>query len=258
MRFSETTGPKISVDKVTYMSPCIARSIRNMSVCWGLGQKGLHRLGALAMPLEIEPRTTIFREREPAQSLFVVTEGLVKVFKQLTDGRCQTTGFIYPSDFLGLAYHDRYVYSAEALTATQLLRFGRQKLLALCEELPDFGLRMLHNTFDELASVQDHILLLGRKHALERIATFLMISLQRAESRGEESGRIRLEMSRRDIADYLGVAYETTSREIRKLAQKGIISLPNHNEVIVLDRVALADIAGYDENVESSAKLAAV
>ena len=59
-----------------------------------------------------------------------------------------------------------------------------------------------------------------------------------------------------DIADYLGVAYETTSREFRKLARKGIISIPNHNEVIVLDRLALVEIAGFGEEVLSTAKSA--
>lgn len=128
MRSYQTAGTERSADEATNLSPYIARSIREINVFRGLGDKELHRLAALSNLQDFEPGTTIFYEGDPAQFLFGVTEGLVKVFKQLADGRCQTTGFFHPRDLLGLAYHDRYVYTAEAVTAAQLCRFGRPDL----------------------------------------------------------------------------------------------------------------------------------
>lgn len=257
MRSSETAEARRSAEKVINLSPCITCPVRGASVCSALGRQDLHRLTALAKPLEFERRATIFCEGDPAQFLFVVTEGLVKVFKLLADGRRQTTGFYYPGDFLGLAYRDRHAYTAEAVTTTQVCRIGRQDLQTLSEELPDLQQRLLLHTSNALASAQDQILLLGRKKALERIATFLLIYLRRAEYRGDESGRIELGMKRSDISDYLGVALETISREFQKLARNGVIALPNNHEVIVLDRVALADIAGCDAAAPTTALSAA-
>ncbi len=239
---------------VTYLNPCLACSVREISVCGALERAELDSLSAIARPVEAKRRETIFLEGGSAQYLFNVTGGAVKIFKLALDGREQITGFLFPGDFLGLAHYDHYVYSAEAIVPTGLCRFPRGALEELCNKFPDFERRLLQNASNELAAAQDHMLLLGRRSANERVAAFLVTLSERAGRRGERGDVVAHPMSRGDIAGYLGLVPESFSRALSRLKRLGVIEVPSEREIAINDRRALLEIAGIDEGSPLSAE----
>jgi CRP/FNR family transcriptional regulator len=206
-------------------SPCSACSVRHQTVCGALSPEELHRLDAIVGKVTAEPRQTIFSEGDDADFVYNVTAGSAKVYKLMADGRRQVTGFLFPGDFLGLAFNNLHAYSAEAIEKTELCRFPRRKLEALFEEFPKMEKRLLGMAADELAAAQDQMLLLGRKSAKEKIASFLRALSQRQLHRRQPDNPVHVPMSRADIADYLGLTTETVSRTLTQLKQQGLISL---------------------------------
>ncbi|MHA1154364.1 MAG: cyclic nucleotide-binding domain-containing protein, partial [Alphaproteobacteria bacterium] len=158
---------------VPMRSPCSACAVRDLTLCATLEEPELAEMAAIVTTLELD-------EAEPADHLFNVTAGAVKVYKLLADGRRQMTGFLFPGDFLGLANEENYAYSAEAVTHTALCRFPRRKLERLLEKYPKMEHRLLGMASHELAVAQEQMLLLGRKTAREKIASFLLMLSRRA------------------------------------------------------------------------------
>jgi CRP/FNR family transcriptional regulator, anaerobic regulatory protein len=224
-------------------SPCDDCAIRETSVCEVLEPPQLARMRAIATILRLEPGATLFQESEPAEHLCNVVEGAIKLYKLLPDGRRQITGFLFPGDFLGVALNKSYAYSAEAMTDVRLCRFSRGKLEGLLSELPNLERRLLEVAGNELVAAQDQMLLLGRKTARERLASFLLMVSRRVAARGRPASPIDLPMSRADIGDYLGLTTETVSRTFTQLKKQGTIGLPGQTKVDILKRAELEEIA---------------
>jgi CRP/FNR family transcriptional regulator len=192
-------------------------------------------MARIATSVDSEVGRPVVSEGEPADHVFNVISGWLKVFKLLSDGRRQITGFLAPGDFLGLTHNDTYAYSAEAVTPVGLCRFPRKKLEALLEELPDLEHRLLSRASHEIAAAQDQMLLLGRKTATEKIASFLLLLSRRAADRGQPENPIELPMSRNDIGDFLGLTTETVSRTVTQLKTKQVIKLLEGHRVQLTD-----------------------
>lgn len=201
------------------------------------------QVAAIMTNAELPPRATVFHEADRAEYVYNVTEGALKLYKVLPDGRQQVTGFLFPGDFLGLAYNDRYACSAETLKPTSLCRFPRKRLEALFRALPQLERRLLGLASNELAAAQDQLLLLGRKTARERVASFLLMLAAGAERRGLAPDPIVLPMTRGEIADYLGLTLETVSRNFSWLKTRGLIRLMEAGALRILNRPALAKLA---------------
>ena len=167
-------------------------------------------------------------------------------FKEAHDGRRQITGFLYPGDMLGLSYHRRYAYSAEALGGAIVCQYPIAALNGLFREFPDMEHWLLRHCSNELATAHDQMFLLGRKNATEKIATFLWFQMLRMRQRNPDSARLELPMSRRDIADYLGLTVETVSRTITRLRRDGTIRTAGKQVIEVLDIDGLRERAGSD------------
>ncbi len=187
----------------------------------------------------------IFEETAPASYVFNVKNGAVKTYKLLPDGRRQITGFLFPGDFLGLVHNEVYVYSAEALVATELCRFPRRKFEALLEELPKLGQRLLVMASHELSAAQDRMMLLGRRTARERVVSFVLMLSQAADRRGQQNNPVVLPMPRGDIADYLGLTIETVSRTLTHLKVEKLIKLPSDDRIELLQRAELREITNH-------------
>ena len=184
----------------------------------------------------------LFEEGDPAEHVFTITAGMIKLYKLLSDGRRQIVGFLVPGDFLGLAFGRTYVYGAEAVVPTSTCRFGRHQFLALLDECPTLEKEILTRTATELAAAQEQMLLLGRKTARERVASFILALALR---RRIEAGRpFELAMSRADIADYLGLTVETVSRTLSLLGRDGLIELAETRTLVIRNEAALARVAG--------------
>ncbi len=225
-------------------SPCAACSVRGMTICAPLDAQEQAQIAAIMSSVELEAGAPLFDEGEAAGNVYNVTSGTIKVYKLLPDGRRQVTGFLFAGDFLGLAKQDTYAFSAEAVTPCLLCRFPRHKLEDLMQRLPKIEQRLLGIASNELAAAQEQMLLLGRKTAREKIASFLLMLAKRAKQRGLADNPVSVPMSRTDIGDYLGLTTETVSRTFTQLKQEGIIQLlPNH-QVDLADKEALEEIAG--------------
>jgi CRP/FNR family transcriptional regulator len=182
-------------------------------------------------------------EGEPAQDLFNVISGAIKLYKLLPDGRRQITGFLSTGDFLGIAYNDTYAYTAEAITDVKLCRFPRRRLEALLPEHPTLERRLLGEAAHEIVAAQDQMLLLGRKTAMERVTSFLLMLAKRAARMQKSDTQLDVPMTRTDIGDYLGLTTETVSRAISRLRDDKIISVAQRGQIHVLDRGALERLA---------------
>lgn len=217
---------------------CAACDARAHSPCAVLEGHDLERLARVAVHQHVKPDQIFIEEGAPATCFFNITAGTARLYKSLPDGRRQITGFARAGDFLGLAVSTEYGFSAEAIDHVRLCRFTRANLHRLLEDFPAMERRLLETAGNELVAAQDQMLLLGRKTASERLASFL-VSL----SRGGAPNALHLPMSRSDIADYLGLTIETVSRTFTKFKSAGLLSLPTVTEVEILDQRRLARLA---------------
>lgn len=212
---------------------CHHCTARGRAFCRAVDSDHLDRLAEIVSHVEIDADRSLFYEGDDAVHVFSVRSGMVKLYKLLSDGRRQITGFLVPGDYLGLAYGQRYVYGAEAVVPSSLCRFERRRLQRLIDRQPAIERELLERAANELAVAQDQMLLLGRKSALERLASFLVMMARRAGGCPELAPQVALPMGRADIADYLGLTIETVSRSFSALRKSGHIELPSAHLVLL-------------------------
>jgi CRP/FNR family transcriptional regulator len=219
---------------------CEECDIRVLAVCRSVDISKLSRLAAIASCRRVEAGRTLFEEGDPAEQVYTLTKGTLKLYKLMADGRRQVVGFLVPGDFLGLAFGRTYVYTAEAITPLAACCFQRSRFMRLLEEFPALEREILGRTSNELAAAQRQMLLLGRKTARERLASFLADLAERSNATGSP---LALPLGRADIADYLGLTIETVSRTFTSLRREGIINLPSAHQLVVREPGKLAQIA---------------
>jgi CRP/FNR family transcriptional regulator len=152
---------------------------------------------------------------------------------------------MFPGDFLGVTMDDEYAFTVEALRESELYWFSREAFDRFVEANPQVERELYRMAAHELAAAQQQMVLLGRKTAAERVASFFLTLLQRAESAsGRGETEFDLPMSRLDIADYLGLTKETVSRMLAELRSRRLIRLKSQNRIEVLDRDGLSEMAG--------------
>jgi CRP/FNR family transcriptional regulator len=225
------------------INPCAACTVRDLAICRVLDDGELQRLAEIATNLQFTARQPVIDEGEPADFLFNVTSGTVRLYKLLPDGRRQITGFLHSGDFLGIALNEDYAYSAEAVNQVTLCRFPRRKLEALLDTFPHLEKQLLGVASNELVQAQDQMVLLGRKTAKEKIATFLLSLSKCQKNVGGTPSPVSLPMSRADIADYLGLTTETVSRTFTALKRIHAIHLLDSSMVELPDMAALEKIS---------------
>jgi len=219
-----------------------------LAICRGLKGKATARVAMVASHRTVAPRQMLFCEGDPADSIYEVVRGMLKLFKLLPDGRRQVTGFLSPGHLLGIAHDDRYLHTAEAVTEVVLCRYPRAQFDRLIDEVPGFARRLLAATCDELRAAQDQMLLLGRMGAAEKVASFLLAMAERRQSEEDDDDEILVPMARNDIADYLGLTTETVSRTLTQLKREGVISLSTPSHIVLRDRERLSQLS-EGENV---------
>jgi CRP/FNR family transcriptional regulator len=212
------------------------------TICLGLGREA----GPL-LPVNLVQHKAagdlLFAEGDRADAVYEMVSGMVRLYKLLPDGRRQVTGFLTAGQLLGLAPEGTCVFNAEAITDVSVCCYKRAAFERLIDEVPGFARRLLAVTSHELHAAQDQMVLLGRKTASEKVASFLL--LMAASQRGGETG-IDVPMTRGDIADYLGLTVETVSRTLTRLRQDGLIALPNPTRILFIDRKGLETLATGD------------
>jgi CRP/FNR family transcriptional regulator, nitrogen fixation regulation protein len=179
----------------------------------------------------------IFGEKEPAEYVYQVRTGAVRSYKLLTDGRRQIGSFHLAGDIFGLENGDVHRFTADALVKTTVRLIKRLSLETVAKIDAVVSRNLLGMTTVNLMHAEDHMLLLGRKNSMEKVAAFLL----EMDKRSTANGIVALPMSRRDIADYLGLTLETVSRAISRFHRAGLLHFmgSNQREISLLDRVGL-------------------
>jgi len=218
--------------------------VRPITICRGLDASTLADMRALGTMQRLQAEQSVFHEGDPAKRVFMVTHGALKLYTLLADGRRQVTGFMFPGDFLGISVDEEYAFSVEALEPTELWWFSREAFDRFVSNHPHVEHELYRLAAHELAAAQQQMVLLGRKSAAERLASFFLSLLERAERASGVSERtFDLPMSRIDIADFLGLTKETVSRMLAQLRSRGLIRLQTQDRVEVLDRGGLRSMA---------------
>jgi CRP/FNR family nitrogen fixation transcriptional regulator len=208
-------------------------------------------LGEFGMEIASNPRLTlneftykkgteIYGEKEPADYVYQVRTGAARSYKLLSDGRRQIGAFHLVGDIFGLENNSEHRFTAEAIVDTTVRLIKRRSLELVAESDAIVARNLLSMTTNNLQHAEDHMLLLGRKTSLERVAAFLI----EMDRRLAAAGVLALPMCRRDIADYLGLTLETVSRALSRLYKLGILGFIGNNQrqIVLLDRQQLASL----------------
>jgi CRP/FNR family transcriptional regulator len=241
-------GPRpIVVAALRAADQCVHCGARGYSVCNAIEARDLDRLANAATTMTVAARQGFIAEGDPAEHFFNVTAGTAKLFKLLPDGRRQITGFAGMGHFLGLAVSTTYAFGAEALEPMKVCRFSRSKLRTLLDDFPAMEKRLLEVASNELVAAQEQMLLLGRKTARERLASFLIARAampSNCPARDPQMAAvIKLPMMRSDIGDYLGLTVETVSRTLMRFKSEGLIEIPAPGDIAIRNYAALEGMA---------------
>ena len=238
---------------VRYQAPlapnhaCAGCEVRTRAVCGVLDCDKLADLRRLGSSFRLAPGQPLFHEGDPASRVFTLTKGSLKLYKLLADGRRQVTGFMHPGDFLGISVDDEHAFTAEALEQSVLCAFPRPRFDDFTEDNSEMERELYRLAAHELAAAQQQMVLLGRKTAAERFATFLLMLAAQAERNGGDDARfVNLPMSRSDIADYLGLTKETVSRVLALFKKQRLVRLEALDRIEILDRFGLEAAADGD------------
>jgi len=190
-------------------------------------------MGAL---ISYDRNEEVYGEDEPAEFVYMVVRGAVRTYKLLSDGRRQIAAFRLPGDIFGLEVADTHNFTAEAIADSDIVVVKRSALMAQAARDGVVARDMWAETARDLVRAQELLLLLGRKSARERVATFLLDMASRAA----DDSAIELPMSRQDIADYLGLTIETVSRTLSQMEHAATIALPTCRRIELRNRSVLS------------------
>lgn len=184
---------------------------------------------------------------EPLDFVASVVQGVATLSKTMEDGRTQMVGLLLPSDFIGRPGRERIEFDVTATVDVTLCCFDRPKFEKLICDTPHISQRLMELALDELDAARDWMLLLGRKTAREKIATFIEM-LARRSTHGRDGSKeiIDLHMTRDQIANYLGLTLETVSRQFSALKKDGVIGFTDRKHFTVENIAALQEETGDD------------
>ena len=213
---------------------------------------GPHAPGTLESLFAAQPLETfaagqaVFWEGDPSTHAFQIAEGCLRAYRILPDGRRAVTAFIFAGEVLGVSFQGPYLYTAQAVTPVRLRRISLIRLHEAERESPALGRLLLTRIYEEIRSAHNLITLLGQLSAEERVANFLVSTARRTSQDGGPVV-IELPMSRRDIADYLGLTIETVCRALSKFKRRGLITLEGRNRVELRCVESLQALTGEEE-----------
>lgn len=182
----------------------------------------------------------IYKHGEPTDFCWKILSGCARTLVSMEDGRRQINKFWWPGDVLGMDDVDVHLADAEAVTDVAIRRYPRHIVEAHAKTHTALALRLRRMTLANLHSAHRQIALLGRKTAVERIASFLLEMDHHSPRTG--GNLVNLPMSRTDIADYLGLSIETVCRNLVSLQRDGTVAI-SRSGIELFDRTTLLDLA---------------
>jgi CRP-like cAMP-binding protein len=204
-------------------------------------EDGFAPIEPLGTNFRLDRDRALFREGDKAAFCYKIIAGAVRISKLTADGRRQIADFFLPGDLISFDLGGIHSCTAEAIVECVVRRYPKPQIERIAAESPRVARHMLALAQDRLASAQTQMMVLGRKTATERIATFLVAQAARADARGGRN--LRLPMTRIDIADHLGLTVETVSRIFSRLKRDRVIDVPDAHNVVIRDWNQLEDRA---------------
>ena len=211
----------------------------NARTAWMAGQDAQEPLRAAGTVIQVAVGREILAEGGDTDVFYKVVCGVVRVCKFLNDGRRQIEAFHVAGALFGFELGEERVLSAEAVSDCTLISYRRRSIETLAQKDQTVSHQLFQYAMQNLAQAQGHSLLLGRRGAAEKVASFLLDWAKHSADKRV----LHLAMTRQDIADYLGLTIETVSRSLTQLERDGVIALPCARQVKILNTEALEDLA---------------
>lgn len=231
---------------------CSECPIRHRAVCSMCEPDELQRLEDIKYYRKFEAGQPVVWSGDRMDFVASVVSGLCTLSRSMEDGRRQIMGLLMSADFIGRPGREVVRYDVVAVTDVTLCCFRRKPFEVIVRETPHIGNRLLDMSLDELDAAREWMLLLGRKTARERIASLLVMILERehqlSETGAQPNHSLELPLSRENIADFLGMTLETVSRQLSHLKKDGIIDLEGRRGVVVPDFDRLLFESGDDSD----------
>ena len=178
-------------------------------------------------------RTVVYRAGSPADSVFVISEGVVKSYRDLASGRRRIAVFLFPRDLFGLAESGYYVNTTQTITPVRAYEIKFDALTELFAQDPEIEMQFLCKTVHVLREAQHHNIIIGRRDAAGRVAMLLRMLRKQCPVRNHND--ISVPMSKSDMANYLGLSLEAVVRATRRLERQGIVEFVGRHQVHILD-----------------------
>ena len=231
------------------MTACAQCPVRERAVCSSLSDEAVSRLGRIGRTQRIRRGDVLQWAEEESLLVGNVIEGVLKLSSSTRGGREQTLGLAYEGDFVGRPFGRKSAHAVVALTDAKVCTFRRSEFDNFASSQAELQHDLLVRALADLDRTRSWMMLLGRKSASQKIATFLLesappVHANEPAASGDEA--FELPCSRQEIADMLGTTIETVSRQITVLRNCGIIATPSPRRIIILDQEALRTVAEAD------------
>lgn len=203
--------------------------------------------------LHVNAGASFLREGARSEHLYTVLNGWGFRYKMLDDGRRQILNFALPADMVGLqgTLMHEMEHSVEALTPLTLCVFPRAKLYDLYSQFPTLAFDITWLAAREEQLIDEQLVSLGRRTALERTAFLLLNLYVRAQELGlGQDGSVQFPFTQQHLADALGMSLVHTNKTLKRLLATKAVTWKGR-AFTVHDRAALAVIAGDDVTKKS-------
>lgn len=247
---SDGTSKPTGIDVGSQPRPCSNCAIRHSSLCSALSSGELQELNAIARRKRLQAGQAHVMQGDTVRDFANVTDGVAKLVKGAEDGRSQIVGLLFPSDFIGGPLNtnepQEEPHAIEAVSDLELCVFPRDRFEELLHAYPSLEFKLLNRTLSELQVAREWMVLLGRKTAQERVASFLLHVNGKMRNVGC-NGQVSFDMplTRADIADFVGLTLETVSRQFSKLKKDKVISISGTKRITFIDEKRLRERAGF-------------
>lgn len=206
---------------------------------------------AHATSREVTRGETLVERGTRSEEIGYVLEGTLAMVQTFDDGKKHIIGLLIPTDIYGGLFNGPSNYRIEALSPARILSFERTRFEQLLRENPVVETLFLVHLQDEVDAAREWLLLIGGRTAINRLTSFLTILVRRSHYKGaEKSMVVRLPLTRKDLADYLGTRPETVSRAFHELQRSGVLRIIDPYCFEILDTAALLNASGDNLTAE--------